>query len=192
MDLKLVFIILSSILTIVAIIPYLVEVVRKTTKPRVVSWFVWTTITSIAATAVLFDHQYATAILLFSAALETFAVVLIGWRNGDKKIELLDIICLIGAMIGVILWQVFNSPAIAVIATVVIDFVGGLPTLVHSWEKPQEETWVTFFLSFLGAACTLIVISTWSITAFAYPLYLVVINIIFTSVIIFRKRVLKK
>jgi hypothetical protein len=183
-------VILSCLLTITAVIPYLVEVVSKKTKPRIVSWLVWTIITSIAAVAALIDHQWSTAILLFSAAIETMAVVLLGWENGDKKIDRLDIICFIGAMIGIILWVVFNSPAIAVIATIIADLIGGIPTLVHSWKSPNEETWITYALSLLGATCTLLVLSSWVITSFAYPLYLVVVNLEFTLVIIIRKSIL--
>ena len=192
MTIDVILIVLGSVLTIVAIIPYLIEVISKKTKPRIVSWLVWTIITSIAAIAALVDRQYPTAILLFSAALETLAVVLLGWKNSDKTIEKIDVVCFAGAAIGIILWQVLDSPAIAVIATVVADFIGGIPTLLHSWKKPQEETWITFFISFMGAVCTLLVISDWRITSFAYPFFLVVINLVFTSVIILRKHKLAK
>ncbi|MEI6228920.1 MAG: hypothetical protein WCP11_02785 [Candidatus Saccharibacteria bacterium] len=192
MDFYTIFVVLSSVLTILAIIPYLVEIVRKNTKPRIVSWIVWTVITGISAVASLVDGQFATAILLFSAMLETLAVVVLGWKNSDKKIEKLDIVCFTGAMIGVILWQVFDSPALAVIATVLADFIGGIPTLVHAWKKPGEETAITFFLSGLGAVCTLLIVIDWQITSVAYPIFLVGINLLFTSVIVLRKRVLKK
>jgi len=192
MDLYTLFVILSSILTLVAIIPYLVEIVRKKTKPRIVSWIVWTVITTISAVASLVDGQYATAILLFSAAIETLSVVILGWKNSDKKIERLDIVCFTGAMIGVVLWQVFNSPALAVIVTILVDFIGGVPTLVHSWKKPGEETAITFFISAIGAVCTLLIVVDWQVTSVAYPIFLVGINLLFTSIIVFRKRFLAK
>jgi hypothetical protein len=183
-------IILSSVLTIIAVIPYIIEVVQKKTKPRIVSWFVWSVITCIAAVAALVDHQYSTAILLFSAVVETMAVVLIGWKNGDKIIDRLDVICFIGALIGIILWMVFNSPAIAVIAMMIIDLIGGIPTLVHCWKNPDEETWITYALAMFGAVCTLLIINSWIITSFAYPLYLALVNLEFTLVILIRGRIL--
>lgn len=179
---------LSSILTVAAVIPYLIEVIKGTTKPRVVSWFVWSLLTSIACAAAFVDGQYPTGILLLFASLETLSVVILGWKHGDKKIERLDIICLIGALVGLVLWLVFDSPAVAVVAMVAIDLLGGIPTLVHSWKKPHEETAITFFLSFLGATCILFLMTDWRITAFAYPLYLVVANFVFTVVIVARKR----
>lgn len=179
---------LSVLFTVLGVIPYLVEVVKGTTKPRVVSWLTWSILTAISCAAAYVEGQYPTAILLCIASLETLAVVILGWHLGDKQIGHLDVVCLLGALVGIILWQVFNTPAIAVIATIVLDLVGGIPTLFHSWKKPHEETWITFFLAFLGAGCTLLVMSDWRITAFAYPLYLVVINLLFTAVIIGRGR----
>ncbi|MDB5162223.1 MAG: hypothetical protein JWM52_731 [Candidatus Saccharibacteria bacterium] len=178
----------STILTVASVIPYLYEIVKGTTKPRIVSWFVWTVLTAIAAVASLSDGQYPTAILLFAAAIETGLVVILGWKHGDRKIETLDIVCLIGAVVGVVLWQVFNSPAIAVISTVSIDLVGGIPTLIHAYKKPHEETALTFFLAFAGGFLTLLAVSDWRITSVAYPIYLVVINLVFTALVLVGQR----
>lgn len=182
---------LSAILTIASVIPYLIEILRGNTKPRVVTWLTWSVLTAIACVAAFVDGQYPTAILLLFSTLETSAVVVLGWHLGDKKFELLDVMSLIGATVGIILWLIFNSPAIAVIATVTIDLIGGIPTLVHSWRKPHEETWITFLIAAIGAGLTLLVISDWRITAFAYPLYIVGMNMLITFVIIGRGRRLK-
>jgi uncharacterized membrane protein YeaQ/YmgE (transglycosylase-associated protein family) len=87
-----------------------------------------------------------------------------------------------------VLWQVFNAPEIAIIATILIDLVGGIPTLVHAWKKPHEETAITFFLAFLGAVCTLAVVAEWTITSVAYPIYLVIINLAFFAVTYFGQK----
>jgi hypothetical protein len=181
-------VILSSIFTVVSTIPYIIEIIRGTTKPRVISWFIWSVLTGVAGVASYVDGQIPTTILMFFATIETLLIVILGWKHGNRKIERFDIICLVGAIVGIILWQVFNSPAIAVIATVAIDLVGGLPTLVHSWNKPHEETWSTFFLAFLGALCTVLALTEWKITSFAYPLYLVVINFMYVTVLLVRRK----
>lgn len=175
---------LSGAITIGAALPYMIEIIRGKTKPRIVSWFTWTLLTGIACAASFADHEYATGILLLCAAAETAAVCILGFKRGDRKFEKIDIVCQIGAIAGLLLWLIFNTPAIAVLATVVIDLIGAIPTLWHSWRKPFEETWITFALSSLGGGITLIVSHDWKITAIAYPLYLLVINIIMTLVII--------
>lgn len=175
---------------IASVFPYLIGVFKGKLKPRITSWFIWCLLTGIASAAAFSEHQYPTAFLLLSSFLGTLLIVIFGWKHGDRKIDRLDIVCLIGALVGIILWAVFNSPAIAVLVTITIDLVGGIPTLVHSWKKPGEESWATFLLSFLGAAFTLFVIKDWQITAFAFPLYLVSVNMWFAMVIIIRRHIL--
>lgn len=164
------------------------EIIKGKTKPRVVSWFTWSLITVIAGSASLADGQYPAAILSFCAAFETLLVVVLGWRHGDRKLEWLDIACQAGAIVGLALWLAFDSPAIAVIATVVIDLVGSVPTLAHAWRRPHEETWITFLLSGVGAGLALAVAGDWRITAVAYPLYLLLINVLIAGLILGRLR----
>jgi hypothetical protein len=181
-------IILSSLLTVVSAIPYIVAIIRGTTKPRVVSWLIWSVLTAIAGVASYADGQYAAAILMLFVTLETLAVVVLGLKHGDRKFARLDIVCLLGAAAGIILWQIFDSPAFAVLATLLIDLLGGIPTLVHSWRKPFEETWQTYALSSLASVCTVIAAGNWQITSVAFPLYLVAINLVLAVLLLLRRR----
>jgi len=191
MDLKIIIIMLSSFLTVVAFIPYIVDILKGVTKPRIISWFLWTILSSIACVAALIEHQYPTAILMLVSAFGTLAICLLGWRFGDKDISRVDIICLSGALFGIALWKLFDSPAIAVIFMIAIDFIAGIPTLFHAWNKPNEETLTTFVLSFAGAILTLLVIENWQITSFAFPLFLVLVNFEFMLVVVLRRLFLR-
>jgi hypothetical protein len=164
------------------------DIVRGKTKPRIVSWFTWTLLTTIACAASLADRQYPSAALMFCATIETLAIVIMGWKYGDRKFNRLDIICQIGALIGLLLWSVFNSPAVAVIATITIDLVGALPSIQHSWATPYEETWSAYCIAGIAGLLTVIAADKWSITAIAYPIYIVVINAVFVLVLIARKK----
>lgn len=181
-----IFIIISTLLTVICILPYILDVAKKKTKPRIVSWFNWSILSAIAGAASLSDGQYAAAILSFSATAETMAVVILGWRNGDKKIVPFDIACQVAAAIGLVLWWVLNSPAIAVAASVLIDLVVSLPTIKHAWEKPHEETTITFFLAGLAAVFTLMATDEIKITSVANPIYIVSINFLLTAILLFR------
>ncbi len=187
-----IFVILSVVATICGIVPYLIDVIKGKTKPRVISWLVWSCLTGVSFLASLFEGQYPTAVLMFCSFVVTFAVVILGWKKQPKIISKLDVVCLVGAIVGAILWVVFNSPAMAVIAMVLIDFVGGIPTQIHCWQKPQEETLIMFVMSGIGALFTLLAVQEWRITAVAFPLFLLVINIEYIFVLITRRIFLKK
>jgi len=189
MNFNTILVIASSILSVVCFLPYFIDMVKGKTKPRVVSWFIWSVLAAIACIAALIDGHYPTAIFLLLSSLAPMAVVVFGWRlGGDRSIEWLDIICLLGALIGVVLLVIFNSPAFAVIITIIIDLIGGVPTLVHAWRRPNEETWLEFALAGVAALCMLLVVNSWEVTAFVYPLYLLLINLGVMSIILFRKK----
>lgn len=181
---KTILIIASSLLTVAAILPYLNDIFKKKTKPRVVSWFTWSILAAIASAASFSDKQYAAGILSLCGFVECMSVVVLGLKYGDRHFAKFDLGCQIGAIIGLALWFIYNSPAIAVIAAISIDFIGSLPTLKHAWEKPEEETWITFMLSGLGASLTVMAANNNKITAVANPLYLVLINAIFTVILL--------
>jgi hypothetical protein len=121
---------------------------------------------------------------MLAATVETALVVVLGLKHGDRKFEKLDIYCLAGAMLGLVLWLVFNSPSIAVIAVVTIDLLGAIPTIKHSWDKPHEETWVAYALSGLGGGITLLLADRWQATAVVYPLYILLINFVLVAIIL--------
>lgn len=182
------FLVATSILTLVAAMPYLVDTLKGKTKPRVVSWLTWSVLTGIATLASFSDHQYGSALLTLSAMVETLAIVLLGLiKTGDRSFEKLDIYCLVGAVVGLVLWWLSSSPAIAVVATVTIDFIGFLPTIKHVWERPYEETWLTFLLAGGGGAFAALAAYNFSVTALAFPLYDVVTDAIVTTMILTRR-----
>ena len=182
-------IVLSSIITISATVPYILDILKRKTKPRVVSWFTWTILTGISAAASLSDHQYAAGILSLSASIECMAVVLLGLKYGEKEFAAFDIYCQISAIVGLILWFIFNTSAVAIIASIIIDLVSSLPTLKHAWEKPAEETWITFALSSLGASFAAFAATSTHITALANPIYIIAINVTFTAVLLLRHKI---
>jgi heme O synthase-like polyprenyltransferase len=182
-------IVISSVVTVASVMPYLLDILKGKTKPRVVSWFTWSVLTAIASAASLADHQYASAVLTLCATIETAMVVTLGIvKSGDRTLEKFDIYCLSGAVVGLLLWLLFNSPAIAVAASVIIDFVGMLPTIKHTWQKPHEETRLTFVLASIGGLCTVFAASDHRITAVAYPVYIVFANALLAAIIIVRHR----
>lgn len=171
-------------------IPYIVEIIRGKTKPRVVSWAIWTLLTSIATAASFVDGQYPAAALSLAVTVQTGAIVVLGLRHGNRQLTRLDVACVIGAMIGLILWYIFNSPAIAVLAAVTIDLIWVIPTMHHAWWRPNEETWLTFLMASLSGGLTVLIAGSWRATAIAYPLYLLIINMIIVIVILNRTRLL--
>jgi len=178
----------SGVLSVASVLPYITDVIKRQTKPRIVSWSIWCLLSAITTAAAFTDHQYPTAIMTGIGVLETLLIVILGWRFGDRRFARLDTVCLFGALVGLGLWYQFNSPALAVIAMVVIDMVGSVPTLVHAWRWPYEETWLTFVLWSISSLFTILAIRQWQVTSYLPPVYYIVMNTVIALVILVRQK----
>ena len=188
---KNVFLILSVLITVGSVFPYIRDILKGTTKPNIVSWITWTLLTLVATIAELAAHEYRTALFTSAAVLETTIIVALGLKYGYAKYTRFDAVCQIGALSGFLLWWLFNSPAIAVLASVSIDFIGALPTIRHSWIKPGEETWPTYAMAGIGGLLAIFAFTAFNWTSLTYPIYIVLINVVFTSVLIYRGQALR-
>ena len=66
--------VLATVLTLISVLPYLRDIVKRVTKPNIVSWITWTLLTGIATAAEIAAHEYTAAI--FTSA---------GQRSGTSK-----------------------------------------------------------------------------------------------------------
>ncbi|MGH7241658.1 MAG: hypothetical protein ACREGB_05165 [Candidatus Saccharimonadales bacterium] len=184
---KTAFLVIATVLTVISVLPYIRDILRHRTRPNIVSWLTWSLLTGIATAAEVSAHEYITAIFTGAATFETAIVVLLGLHYGFVKYARFDIVCQLAAIVGIILWQVFDSPAVAVFGAVLIDLIGGLPTLKHAWLKPHEETWQTFALSGVGSVFGVLALHSYNWVSLPYILYLVLANSVLTLVIVLRR-----
>ncbi|OVE79459.1 hypothetical protein BVY00_00395 [bacterium G20] len=182
------FIVISSFFAFIGTLPYMRDVYRKKSKPREVSWFIWGLLAAITGAASLSDKQYASAILSLWVVIVTWTVVALGLRYGDKSFKLLDGVTLAASFIGLLLWWIFNSPAIAIIASLTIDLVASIPTYVHSWTRPNEETTSAYFLGMLASIFTLLAAKEVSVTAIAVPVYFIFADGSLVTILTMRSR----
>ena len=178
----------GAVLNLFSVVPYLRDILRKSTKPNVVSWLTWTMLTGIGTAAVIVSEGFGPALLPLSATLATLSVVLLGAKYGFAKYSKFDGVCQSLAVLGLVFWFVFNSPTVALISVVVIDFVAVLPTLRHSWLHPEEETWQTFAIATLAALLTLLGIGSYTFNSTLYPVYLFIANGLVAATILLRGR----
>ena len=185
---KEVFALLGALLAAGSTLPYLIDIVRRKTKPNVVTWFTWTLLTAISGSAALAAGEPKTALLLYANSFCTGAVVLLGLKHGIAKFSTFDIVCQIAAVIGLLLWLIFNSPTIGILVPLAVDFVGMLPTLRHAYLKPQEETWQTFLIGVIAPGLTVLSLTEYNIASLLFPLYLFFANAAIVTVVVGRRK----
>jgi hypothetical protein len=172
--------IIGALIILPAEVPYVINIVRGKTKPNIVSWITWTLLVGIGAAALFAAHQPHAGLLVLADAIGVSLVVPFGLKYGIAKLDKFDIFCQVAALVGVALWLIFNSPMIAIVATVTIDLIATVPTLRHSWNQPEEETAITFAMSVIAAALTVASLKNYQVSAWLYPVYLLISNALLT------------
>lgn len=180
--------IIGAVIAALGTVPYLIDIVRGKTKPNIVTWLTWTMLTAISGAAALAAGEPKTAALLFGNSFCTGLVVVLGLRYGTAKFSRFDIICQVSALLGLVLWLVFDSPVIGIVVPLVIDFIGALPTVRHSWLKPGEETWQAFMAGVIAPMFTMASLTRLNIASLAFPLYLFLANATLVAIIIGRRK----
>src|SRR6185369_12883158 len=93
--------ILSGILQIASVVPYLRGMLRRETKPNLVSFSLWTIIQAIAVVAQVQSGWSWSAVILIAVTINCFLITLLGLKGyGFKQYTRLDIFCLIMAVIS--------------------------------------------------------------------------------------------
>jgi hypothetical protein len=175
-------VVISSAFTVAASVPYMVAILRRTAKPRISSWSIWTAAQVIGACSAY--HQIPAALYVGFCAVECAAIAVLGFRYGDRSFDRLDVICALTASSGLVLLVIVRAPASAVLVSVLTDFLAYVPTVKHAWYKPFEETWITYFLFGIGSGVVLLISNLHVLTAIAYPVYLLLCDTAVSGIIL--------
>lgn len=182
----------GALIAIFCTLPYIIDIVKRKTKPNIITWITWSLLIGVGTAALLASNELNAALLLAGDFVATFAVVLVGLKYGTVKLDRFDFFCMVGVIVGLILWFVFNSPFIAIIATLTIDFIGTVPTIRHSYIHPQEETYITFLLGVIATIFTILSLHQYTVLAWIYPVYLLLSNgMLFVIILLGQKKLSK-
>ncbi len=180
---------------------------RGITKPQAVSWAIWAGIMAIGGASSLTARQWPSAGYTLACSAECGLIALLAlriparYRDPPVRVPLprgkairLDLICCAGGVAGLSLLALAHDPAAAVTASVATDVIAYIPTMVHAWQEPHEETWLTYAGYAAGALLSLAAVAIrdpgnlLTATAAAYPAYLLVADGSVAVMIRFRRR----
>lgn len=186
------FLILSGLLTVSASVPYARDILKGESKPNIVTWMTWTLLASIATIAEIAAGEYRTAAYTGAAVLETLIIVVLGLKYGRTKYTAFDVICQVGALFGLVLWAIFNSPTAAIIFAVSIDLIGSLPTVRHAWVRPGEESWEAYAIAGVAGALAIMALHSFTWASLTYAVYVALSNVVIYFILILRPRITPK
>ncbi len=184
------FVIVGAALDFLGVAGYAWHTVTGRTQPNRVTWALWAIAPLIAFAAEIRDGVGLQALLTFTVGFGPLVVFAASFasRGAYARITRLDMACAACSVAALVLWAVTRTGTVAVALSVMADAMAAVPTLIKSWRRPDTEHPGVYILGALGAALTLLTVTTWSIDLVAFPLYVMLLCLGLSFVIPIRSR----
>lgn len=157
---------------------YIKETLKGNTKPNRVTWLLWSVATLIATFAAFSDGVRWSVLPVFMAGFTPLLVFFSSFVNPKAywKLERFDYLCGIFSVLALLFWWATNNPNVAIVFAVISDIFASVPTLIKLWKYPETETVSPFMAGLFSALTSFVAITSWGFSAYAFPLYLVIMN----------------
>jgi hypothetical protein len=107
-------------------------------------------------------------------------------RKSVWKLGKFDFFCGGLSFLGLLLWVLTREGNIAIVFSIVADGLAALPTVLKAYKEPETESYPVFLLAAISAIITLLTIDTWTFANYGFPLYILCICLLLTTLIKFR------
>lgn len=185
---------IAGLLSFSAYIIYIISIFKGSTKPSRSTWWILTLVGGLILWSSYSLGLYESLWIQVAYVVGPFilAILSIKYGSGDG-LTTLDKVCLAGALISALLWIIFNSPLIGLLGSIIVDFIGLIPTFGKSILKPEEEDPNAWLLETVSSLINICAITSWFTLEhkdWIYALYLALVNGSLT-ILLWRKRVFK-
>ncbi len=171
---------------------YIRDIIKGTTRPNLVSWFIWFLAPMIAAFVSLSKGAGISVVPIFMAGFTPLLVILFALKSKNSywKFTLLDYICLVLSLLAIIVWVFLEEGSLATIFAISADLIAFVPTFVKSWKNPNTETVWPYCSGAFSAVLSVLTLTALSFDTFGFAFYLFLGNLSEILIILFRTRYL--
>jgi hypothetical protein len=177
--------VIAGLLFIVGFVPYIRAILRKEAKPAKASWIIWASVDSITLAGMFVENTVNGQIL--GAVVGAWVVVAFALKFGSPGWTKLDKFCLGGAILGIMLWKIFNNPVLGIMTSLCVIFIGSIPTFVSAWKDPSREDKLAWTIFWGSCVLAVIAIPKWTLADAAQPITFFVIETIMIYIIYVKK-----
>jgi hypothetical protein len=174
----------------IGFIPYARDIFRHKTKPERAMWWIYTVLFTLLLAAQMSAGARWLLIVSAEYVLTSATIAFLSIGYGYGRFHKRDIVSICVALLGFILWRITDSPLLAILVVIIIDFAGFWLTIIKTWRAPHSETLISWQLALASAAFSIFSIGSWKVSLLAYPLYAVVGDALLVWVIVYRRRVI--
>ena len=183
---------IAVIVSLIAYFFYFKNIFYGSTKPNLVSWFIWMLAPLLGFFFDIKAGAGLSALPVFLAGFGPLVVIIISILNKNAywKLTAFDFICGIFALISLVLYIFTHNLEISIVFVILSDGLAAIPTIVKSWKFPETETAAVYLAGIFAQTLALLIIKNWVFSIYVLNVYFIVINIIIIFCI-YRKKIFK-
>ncbi len=184
----------AGVLSTLAFVPYVRDVLRGDTQPERASWLIWSVLSAIAFGSQVYEGATVSLGLAAMQMLGTQFVFLLSLKRGvGALLRGQDLRVLLLAALGLVLWALTETALFALGLVIAINLMGGWVTMCKAYTAPQSETLSCWALLSISAALGILSVERLDPALLAYPVYLFAVNGgIAVAILLGRKRFAKR
>jgi hypothetical protein len=179
-DIKLVASVFATIIALVAYIPYLIDMFRGKNQPHLYTWISITLITAVIAYLQLIGGAGVGSVPVIIGVGVDIVILFYCFRFGTKDIVLMDKICLIISVVGLICYILLrNQPFISLVIVSIAEVISFVPTIRKTRKDPYSESLTSYYLLLLKLSLVLIALENYNLLTASYPLMWLCVFVLF-------------
>lgn len=173
-------VIAAAVASLLAAFAYIHSMFNGGAKPNRVSWLMWAVAPFIATAASISSGVGWAVLPVFMAGFSPFLIFTASFltKKAYWKISTFDYTCGALSLLALILWALTENPNIAIFFAIASDALASIPTLTKAWAHPETESVWPFVVGIFGASASLTAATLWIFSEYAFPAYLLIVNII--------------
>ncbi|MGE4170203.1 MAG: hypothetical protein AB7F28_05735 [Candidatus Margulisiibacteriota bacterium] len=181
---------ITSAATFAAFLPYILSILKGETKPRVVSWIIWSISTLMVFAGQWADGGGVGAWPTGLSGLITLGIVGLAYaKQGSLETTRLDKACFAIAILGVLAWFWTRTPLWTVLLMTSIDLVGFIPTFRHAYHHPHDENITFYMLMFMRNLLGIPALEHYSLTTLVFPIAMNIAMAILVPMVMIKRKV---
>ena len=170
----------AAFATLLATFVYVRSMFKGSARPNRISWLMWSIAPFIATAAAISNGVGWAALPVFMSGLSPFLIFTASFvsKKAHWTLAPFDYVCGVLSGLALVLWYVTGDPNVAIAFAIASDGLASIPTLTKAWKHPETEVPWPFLVGVFNASTSFLALTVWAFSAYAFPAYLIVINVL--------------
>lgn len=189
MDWKFYLGILAGAIAFFAYAIYIRSILRGESKPSRTTWWIWSLMGLVLFLSYFFSGAENTIWVPLVEFIGPLSIAIFSIRYGEGGLDnKTDMICLIGAIVSIIVWIIFNNPVVALTTNLFIDSFALIPTIRKSYLRPENESFKAWFGTWIADTLNLFAVEKISFALLIYPVYMFISDTVVIIILKIKKK----